>query len=78
MVVLRNHKLFEILFFCNYSVCFNFGSGQGARSAEPERIWEYVRAHGAKSTKFVRANGCEHHSNVVMGQKGSDLSSDVG
>ena len=59
----------------NYSGGFNFGSGQGARNAEPERIWEYVRAHGAKSAKFVRAEGCEHHSNAVIGQKGSDLSS---
>jgi len=31
---------------------------------------EYMRAHGAKSTKFVRAEGCEHAADAVITKKG--------
>jgi hypothetical protein len=30
---------------------------------------EYMRAHGAKSTKFVRAKGCEHTADAAITEK---------
>jgi len=36
---------------------------------KPECMGEYMRAYGAKSTRFVRAEGCEHTADAAITEK---------
>ena len=43
--------------------------GKEATRGKPQCMGEYMRAHGAKSTTFVRAEGCEHVADAAIVEK---------
>ena len=46
-----------------------FCEGKEAARGKPECMSEYMRAHGAKSTMFVRAGGQEHAADTAITEK---------